>query len=58
LKHSGRSLTSSKATRTAILSRASLGLRGTSIEPNPKAKRSARGYLTEAYAIARAALES
>jgi hypothetical protein len=43
--------------RFRILSRGLLGLRGNVIEPNMKAKRGARGYLMEAYAIARAALE-
>jgi hypothetical protein len=42
--------------RFPILGQRSLGLRGTIIEPNPKAKREARGYLIEAYATARAAL--
>lgn len=43
--------------RFPILSQKSLGLRGTIIEPNRKAKRGARGYLMEAYVIARAAFD-
>jgi hypothetical protein len=43
--------------RFPITSRASVGLRGVLVEPNPNAKRSARGYLLEAHKAARLAFE-
>jgi hypothetical protein len=42
--------------RFPIIENATVGLRG-AVEPNPKAKRRARGYLLEAYKAARAAFE-